>query len=480
MRLAGRQVFFLTGTDEHGQKVEAAAKLRGTTPQDWVDQNSVSFRKLLDIMNISNDQFIRTTDANHKSSVQKFWNALVENGYIYLGFYEGWYSVRDECFYTESELIDGKAPTGADVEWVTKEPSYFFRLSAFQEKLLDYFKDHPYSIAPESRKNEVLAFVRGGLKDLSISRTSFSWGVPVPGDDDHIMYVWIDALANYITALGYPDVSEGSNFQKFWPASLHLVGKDILRFHAVYWPAFLMAAGLPLPKRLFAHGWWTKDGEKISKSLGNVIDPVELVQRYGVDQTRFFLMSDGAFGNDCDFSDHDMVMKVNANLANEFGNLCQRTLSMVYKNCNKTIPATLGIFNAEDEALLSRIKALPLYTGQAIANQAIHKYTEALISAVWDANKYVDSMAPWVLKKTDPDRMATVLYVLVETIRQIAILYQPVIPSAANAILDQLNIPKDARTFAHLSTPIESGTDITQPFGVFPRIDLPEFVQAGH
>jgi methionyl-tRNA synthetase len=290
-------------------------------------------------------------------------------------------------------------------------------------------------------------------------------------------YVWIDALANYITALGYPDVNEGSNFQKFWPASLHLVGKDILRFHAVYWPAFLMAAGLPLPKRLFAHGWWTKDGEKISKSLGNVIDPVELVQRYGVDQTRFFLMSDGAFGNDCDFSHHAMVMKVNANLANEFGNLCQRTLSMVYKNCNKTIPAPLGTFNAEDEALLSRVKALPLYTGQAIANQAIHKYTEALISAVWDANKYVDSMAPWVLKKTDPDRMATVLYVLLETIRQIAILYQPVIPSAANAILDQLNISKDARTLGHLSTPIQSGTAITQPLGVFPRIDLPELVR---
>ncbi len=293
-----------------------------------------------------------------------------------------------------------------------------------------------------------------------------------------LKYVWIDALANYITALGYPEVSEGSKFQKFWPASLHLVGKDILRFHAVYWPAFLMAAGLPLPKRLFAHGWWTKDGEKISKSLGNVIDPVELVEKYGVDQTRFFLMSDGTFGNDCDFSHHSMVMKVNANLANELGNLCQRTLSMVYKNCNKTIPIISGSYSAEDEALLNRVKLLPSLAGQAIAQQAIHKYTEALISAVWDANKYVDAMAPWVLRKTDPDRMATVLYVLVEAIRRISILYQPVIPSAASVILDQLNVPKDQRTLAHLLTPIQPGTPILQPFGVFPRIDVPELVEA--
>lgn len=477
MRLSGREVFFLTGTDEHGQKVEAAAKARGTNPQDWVDQNSVSFRKLLEIMNISNDQFIRTTEPNHKASVQNFWNVLVENGFIYLGYYEGWYSVRDECFYTEMELVDGKAPTGADVEWVTKEPSYFFKLSAFQAKLLDYYEKHPQCIAPESRKNEVLAFVRGGLRDLSISRTSFTWGVPVPGDSDHVMYVWIDALANYISALGYPDVSEGSKFQKFWPASLHMVGKDILRFHAVYWPAFLMAAELPLPKRLFAHGWWTKEGEKISKSLGNVIDPVELVNKYGVDQTRFFLISDGSFGNDCDFSDLAMISKVNTNLANELGNLCQRTLSMVYKNCNKAVPTKVGPYSTEDEALLNRIKALSSVTGQAIAHQALHKYTDAIIAAVWDANKYVDTMAPWVLKKTDPERMDTVLYVLLEAIRQISILYQPVIPSASSAILDQLNVPKDERTFAHLLTPIKLGASIMQPVGVFPRIEVPELIE---
>lgn len=277
MRLSGREVFFLSGTDEHGQKVEKSAADKGVEPQEFVDSVSVNFRDLLDLLNISNDQFIRTTDANHKSAVQHLWKTLVDKGYIYLGTYEGWYSVRDECFYTESELVDGKAPTGAEVEWVAKEESYFFKLSAFEEKLLKWYEECPDCIAPNSRRNEVLSFVEGGLRDLSVSRTSFKWGVPVPGDDEHIMYVWIDALTNYISALGYPDNKD--NFEKFWPAQLHVVGKDILRFHAVYWPAFLMAADIPLPKRLFAHGWWTKDGEKISKSLGNVIDPVELVEK---------------------------------------------------------------------------------------------------------------------------------------------------------------------------------------------------------
>jgi len=277
MRLSGRQVFFLTGTDEHGQKVEQTAAKAGMKPREFVDQVSTNFYDLLDTLNISNDKFIRTTEDYHKKSVQHLWNVLAEKGYIYLGTYEGWYSVRDECFYVESELVDGKAPTGAEVEWVAKEQSYFFKLSAFQDKLLEYYEQNPDFIAPESRRNEVLSFVKGGLRDLSISRTSFKWGVPVPGDDEHVMYVWIDALTNYISALGYPD--ETSDFSKFWPASLHVVGKDILRFHAVYWPAMLMAADLPVPKRLFAHGWWTKDGQKISKSLGNVIDPVELVEK---------------------------------------------------------------------------------------------------------------------------------------------------------------------------------------------------------
>lgn len=283
MRLSGRDVFFLSGTDEHGQKVEQSAAKMNMPPQEFVDSVSVNFKDLLELLNISNDAFIRTTEDRHKKSVQYLWNVMVEKGYIYLGNYEGWYSVRDECFYNESELVDGKAPTGADVEWVAKEESYFFKLSEFQDKLLQFYEDNPDFIAPESRRNEVVSFVKGGLRDLSISRTSFEWGVKVPNDDGHVMYVWIDALTNYISALGYPSEDPESKYSKFWPAAIHVVGKDILRFHAVYWPAMLMAADLPLPKRLFAHGWWTKDGQKISKSLGNVIDPVDLVEKVSAD-----------------------------------------------------------------------------------------------------------------------------------------------------------------------------------------------------
>lgn len=425
---------------------------------------------------------------------QHLWNTLVDKGHIYLGTYEGWYSVRDECFYTESELVDGKAPTGAEVEWVAKEQSYFFKLSAFEDKLLEHFEQNPDFIAPESRKNEVISFVKGGLRDLSISRTSFKWGVPVPGDDDHVMYVWIDALTNYISALGYPNEKEGSDFAKYWPAALHVVGKDILRFHAVYWPAMLMAAELPLPKRLFAHGWWTKDGQKISKSIGNVIDPVEVVEKvrilssrtstrsrlltlikYGVDQTRFFLMSEVNFGNDGDFSDKAMILKVNANLANELGNLCQRTLSMVFKNCGKAVPETIGPFTGDDEALLDSARSLKDRAGTEIAVQAIQKYVEVLVGMAWEANKYIDEMAPWALRKTDPERMATVLYVIMEVLRHTAILYQPLIPDSANKILDQLSVPRDERTFGHLSDEfkIKPGASISKPQGIFPRLELP-------
>ena len=390
-----------------------------------------------------------------------------------MGTYSGWYSVRDECFYTESELVDGKAPTGADVEWVAKEQSYFFRLSAFEEKLLQHYRDHPDFIAPESRKNEVVSFVQGGLRDLSISRTSFSWGVPVPNDPDHVMYVWIDALTNYISALGYPN---SDNFRKFWPASVHVVGKDILRFHAVYWPALLMAADLPLPQRLFAHGWWTKEGQKISKSLGNVIDPVELVEKYGVDQTRFFLMAEVTFGSDGDFSDTNMIQKVNTNLANELGNLCQRTLSMVFKNCDQAVPAEVGEYTKEDEELLAAARSLHAATSEAVSRQAIEKYVQALVSMIWQANKYIDEMAPWALKKTDPARMATVLYVILEVLRYTAILYQPLIPTSANRILDQLKVPEGERTFAHLndSFAVVKGTSIDKPEVIFPRLEMPE------
>lgn len=472
MRLSGREVKFISGTDEHGQKVEKSAEAKGVPPRKFVDEASINFRKLLDLMNITNDVFIRTTDDYHKTAAKHLWKTLKENGAIYLGSYEGWYSVRDECYYTESELVDGKAPTGSDVAWIVKEPSYFFTLSAFEDKLLKFYKDNPEFIAPPARRNEVLAFVKGGLRDLSISRTSFQWGIPVP-DDGHVMYVWIDALTNYISAIGYPNMDPGSDFVKYWPVALHVVGKDILRFHAVYWPAFLMAAGLPLPKRIFAHGWWTKDGQKMSKSLGNIVDPVTLVEKYGVDQTRFFLMSEMGFGSDGDFSHDSMIRKVNANLTNQLGNLCQRTLSMVFKNCGRAVPARVGPFTAKDEELLASARALREKAGTAISTQAIHKYAEAMISMVWDTNKYIDEMAPWALKNSDLERMSTVLYVVLEVLRYVSILYQPLIPSSANKILDQLGVSKDERTFDNLETcPIQLGVPISRPVGVFPRIKL--------
>lgn len=478
MRLSGRDVFFLSGTDEHGQKVETSAETKGVNPQDFVNEVSQNFRDLLELMNITNDEFIRTTDDNHKKSVQHLWKKLTDNGSIYLGNYEGWYSVRDECYYSESELVDGKAPTGAEVTWVVKEPSYFFKLSDYEDKLLAFYEECPDFIAPTSRRNEVLSFVKGGLRDLSISRTSFKWGVPVPDDPDHVMYVWLDALTNYISALGYPETNEdaSSSFSKYWPAStVHMVGKDILRFHAVYWPAFLMAAGLPLPKRLFAHGWWTKDGEKISKSLGNVIDPVELVAKYGVDQTRFFLMSEVNFGGDGDFSDLAMIRKVNSNLANELGNLCQRTLSLVFKNCDKVVPTDIQPYNDQDHKLLASLQGLRERCGDAISTQAIHKYSACMVTSVNEVNKYIDDTEPWILKKTDPERMKTVLYVLMESLRRIAILYQPLIPQGANAILDQLTVPEDERSFEHLETrSIQFGAAVAKPVGVFPRIEIPE------
>lgn len=480
MRLSGREVFFLSGTDEHGQKVEQSAEKKGVPPQEFVDEVSVSFTELLDLLEITNDKFIRTTDQAHKESVQHLWKSLVEKGYIYKGTYSGWYSVRDECFYNDSELVDGKAPTGADVEWVAKEESYFFKLSEFEDKLLEYYEANPDFVAPKSRLNEVKSFVSGGLRDLSISRTSFSWGVPVPDDDEHIMYVWMDALTNYISALGYPNEEADSDYSKFWPGALHVVGKDILRFHTVYWPAFLMAADLPLPKRVFAHGWWTKDGEKISKSLGNAIDPVDLVETYGVDQTRFFLMAEVNFGSDGDFSDKSMILKVNNNLANELGNLCQRTLSMVFKNCGKAAPIP-GDFTEEDEALLASARGLHNRCAEAVSEQKIQNYANELIAMVWEANKYIDTMAPWALRKTDEQRMATVLYVIMEVLRHVAILYQPIIPGSANKILDLLSVPEDERSFEHLAGDdykIKPESPISKPKGVFPRIEVPELVES--
>lgn len=469
-RLDGFNVFFLTGTDEHGQKVQQAAEKAGIDPQTFTDNVSQNFRDLIPILNFSNDDFIRTTEARHKKAAQTLWNKLVEAGDIYLDKYSGWYAVRDEAYYTEDELkeVSGKkiAPSGAECEWVEEE-SYFFRLSAWGDKLLALYEKNPDFILPESRRNEVISFVKGGLRDLSVSRNRLNWGVPVPGNEKHVMYVWIDALTNYLTAAGYPD-----HLNEFWPADLHMVGKDILRFHAVYWPAFLMAASLPPPKRIFAHGWWTIEGEKMSKSLGNVIAPQDLVDRYGVDQSRYFLLREVPFGNDGDFSHEQAVNRINNDLANGLGNLAQRTLSMIQKNCEGKVPVH-GEFMPEDKDLLRHAQMAMLAEVRAhLDQQRFHKALEAIMQVVIAANAYIDAQAPWTLKKTDPARMATVLYVLAETIRCLGIIMQPVTPASAARMLDQLVIPADERDFDFLSEAdaLKPGTTLPAPQGIFPRI----------
>jgi methionyl-tRNA synthetase len=471
--LDGYDVTFLTGTDEHGQKVEKAAEAAGLTPQCFTDQVSQNFRDLTKGMNFANNDFIRTTEDRHKAACQKIWSILRENGHITLGKYEGWYSVRDETFFTETELVDGVAPTGATVEWV-EEPSYFFNLSAWQDKLLDFYEKNPRFVGPESRFNEVKSFVKSGLHDLSVSRASFNWGVPVPGDDEHVMYVWLDALTNYITATGWPvdgPAGDVEKHERLWPADLHMVGKDILRFHAVYWPAFLMAAELPLPKRVYAHGWWTNNGQKISKSLGNAIDPNQLAATYGVDQTRYFLMREVPFGNDGDFSIQAMTQRMNGDLANDLGNLSQRVLSMVFKNCNGVMPALPTQLKVEDETLITSADALLKNVRQHIDNQAFHEALRVIWQVISEANRYVDTTAPWALKKTDPVRMGEVLAVLGEAIRQIAILVQPVMPASAARILDQLGIDPAHRDFSFLNGTerLASGQQIAKPEPVFPR-----------
>ncbi len=472
-RLDGYDVKFLTGTDEHGQKVEKAAAKAGKDAQAFVDEMSENFRALAEAMNFSHDEFIRTTEPRHIAASQAIWQALMDAGEIYLDVYAGWYSVRDEAFYAETELIKGAdgekiAPSGAPVEWV-EEPSYFFRLSQWQDRLLAFYAANPDSVAPKSRMNEVTSFVKGGMTDLSISRTSFKWGVPVPGDPDHIMYVWLDALTNYITAAGYPDV-EGAEYKTFWPADLHMVGKDILRFHAVYWPAFLMGAGIAPPKRVFAHGWWTNEGKKISKSLGNIIDPLDLTARYGLDQLRYFLLREVPFGNDGDFSHRAMIGRIDGDLANDFGNLAQRSLSMINKNCDARMPEP-GAFTAADKKLLCAADCLLGEMRALFAAQSFHKALIAMWAVIGDANRYIDEMAPWALRKTDPARMATVLYVVAETLRHLAILAQPVMPGAGAKMLAQLAVADDARTFAHLTPDhaLEPGTPLPKPEGVFPR-----------
>jgi methionyl-tRNA synthetase len=477
MRLDGRRVHFLTGTDEHGQKVEKSAQAAGVDPQAFCDRVSQNFRDMTRLMNISNDDFIRTTEARHTRACQALWRAIAAHkspkgrDNIYLGKYAGWYAVRDEAFYGEDELTTGadgkkRGPSGAEVDWV-EEPSYFFRLSDWGDWLLEYFQRSPETVAPTARRNEVISFVKGGLRDLSISRTSFTWGVPVPDDPQHIMYVWFDALINYITAVGYPDV-DGEPFKAFWPADLHLVGKDIIRFHCVYWPAFLEAAGIAPQKRTFGHGWWTVEGEKMSKSLGNFIPPQKLVEQYGVDASRYFMLRELPFGSDGDFSHRAVVNRINADLANGLGNLAQRVLSFINKNAGAKVP-TPGPLTAADEALLAAAAGLLAKMRGDFAEQACHRGLETLWQVVGDADRYVDEQAPWTLRKTDTQRMATVLYVLAETIRHLAILVQPVVPQAAARLLDQLAVTADRRDFAALARQLAPGTPLPKPEGIFPR-----------
>ena len=472
-RLQGRDVFFLTGTDEHGVKMLQTARKQGITPAELADRNTPRFRAMVEALNCSNDDFIRTREARHIRACEELWRRMQANGDIYLGKYAGWYSVRDEAYYDASELkeaADGAklSPQGTPVEWVEEE-SYFFKLSAYQDRLLDHYASHPEFIGPETRANEVISFVRGGLQDLSISRTTFDWGIPVPGDPKHIMYVWVDALTNYLTGVGFPDV-ESDTFKRYWPADVHIIGKDIIRFHAVYWPAFLMSAGVALPKRVFGHGFLYNRGEKMSKSVGNVVDPFVLVGDYGVDPLRYFLLREVPFGQDGNYSREAIVQRINADLANDLGNLAQRSLSMIAKNCEGRVPKP-GKFTAADETILAAADGALAKLEQAIDVFAIHRALEVLWAIVADANRYFAGEEPWAHKKTNPERMGTILYVTAEVVRQIGILVQPVMPESAGRLLDQLGVPESARDFSSLGSKgrLKPGTQLPPPAPVFPR-----------
>ncbi|MES2215290.1 MAG: methionine--tRNA ligase [Pseudomonadota bacterium] len=467
MRLSGKEVKFLTGTDEHGQKVEKAATNAGISPKDFTDKMSLRFRELCEVMNFSNDDFIRTTEPRHINAAQALWKKLQDNGAIYLGSYDGWYSVRDEAFYNESELTeDGLAPTGAPVEWVS-EPSYFFALSKWQDRLLEFYDQNPDFLKPVSRRNEVVSFVKSGLNDLSISRTSFKWGIPVPQDESHIMYVWLDALTNYLSALGYPEDTD--DMKKFWPANVHVIGKDITRFHAVYWPAFLMAADLPIPQTIMAHGWWTNDGQKISKSLGNTIDPIALVKEFGLDQVRYFLMREVIFGNDGNYSRSQLIARINNELANKIGNLSQRTLSFVVKECGGVPSGNIDAAYSE-ELLICASQLLESMTA-AINKYDISTALNLVLQLADMANVYIDKEAPWTLKKTDQNKMQEVLYVLMEAIRYIGLALQPFMPNSASLMLDQLGVSQNERAFSCMSKAyaLKPGSVLLAPTPVFPR-----------
>ncbi|MCM2293013.1 methionine--tRNA ligase [Allorhizobium sp. BGMRC 0089] len=477
-RLDGKDVFFLTGTDEHGQKMQQTARNEGITPEALAKRNSDEFRAMGKLLNASNDDFIRTTEPRHHVASQEIWKRMEKNGDIYKDSYAGWYSVRDEAYYAEEETevrADGLryGPQGTPVEWVEEE-SYFFRLSAYEDRLLKLYEDQTDFIGPNERRNEVMSFVKSGLKDLSISRTTFDWGIKVPGDDRHVMYVWVDALTNYVTATGYLTDETGPR-AKYWPADAHIIGKDIIRFHAVYWPAFLMSAGLPLPKRVYAHGFLLNKGEKMSKSLGNVVDPVNLVNHFGLDQVRFFFLREVSFGQDGSYSEEGIATRINADLANGIGNLASRSLSMIAKNLEGKVPEP-GPLTDADKAILATADEAIAICREEMSRQQIHKAVGAIMNIVNEADRYFAAQEPWVLRKTDVARMATVLYVTAEVVRQIAILFQPIMPDSAAKLLDLVAVAPDDRVFARLGEAgrLTPGTELPAVSPVFPRYVAPE------
>ncbi|WP_353216503.1 methionine--tRNA ligase [Sandarakinorhabdus sp.] len=478
-RLDGHAVRFLTGTDEHGLKIDRAARAAGKPPKAYVDEMVAPFQELEAALGISFDRFIRTTDADHKALVQALWQRMAANGDLYLGRYEGWYSVRDEAFYDQSELVEATdasgaklhlSPQGTPVEW-TVEESWFFRLSAYQDRLLALYDTQPDFIQPTSRFNEMRSFVAGGLSDLSVSRTSFSWGIPVPGEaanpaeNPHVMYVWLDALANYLTGAGGLD-------GEWWPAQLHVVGKDVVRFHTVYWPAFLMSAGIALPKTVFGHGFLLNRGEKLSKSLGNFVDPAEMLERFGVDRLRWFLCREVAFGEDGSYSDDAIVERTNADLANGIGNLAQRSLSMVAKNLGGIMPTPAAKPGESEARLQQAFKTGSEAYFAAMNALALHKALDAVMTMVAAANGYFAENAPWVLAKTDTARMAQVLAATLDATRRIVILAQPFMPASCAALLDQLGVDADARDFSGFDAQVPAETALPAPAGVFPRLTL--------
>ena len=467
-RLDGYNVKFLTGTDEHGQKVEKAAISQNKTPIEYADFISKDFRSLTEILNLSNDDFIRTTEKRHKIASENLWKKLHENNHIYLDKYSGWYALKDEAFYSEKEITNGKAPSGAEVTWVEEE-SYFFDLSKWQDKLLDFYDENPDFIDPKSRMNEVKSFVQSGLRDLSVSRTSFAWGVKVPESKNHIMYVWLDALTNYLSAVGYPD-EENKEYLNFWPADLHMVGKDILRFHAVYWPAFLMAADLPLPKRIYAHGWWTNEGKKISKSEGNVIDPIEMINLYGLDQIRYFLLREVPFGNDGDFSKDAIAQRVNADLSNNYGNLIQRIASFIIKNANAEVSKPNEI-KEKDQKLLQEFNVIFKNYLDNMESFQIDRALKNIFEYLSEVNAYVDEQAPWALKKTDTNRMQDVLYFITLITIKCSVLLQPVIPSSIDKILNIYNLSSTDLNLVNIKDFNPNKIILNKPNPIFPRIE---------